>query len=311
MADEKLGTVLVVDDAPENIDVLGEILKADYHVKVANSGRKALDITFSDDPPDLILLDILMPEMDGYEVCQRLKMDQRTRDISIIFVTVLDEDEDETKGFDLGAVDYITKPISPAIVNARVKTHLELTLARKKLQAQNRALRETARLREDVELMTRHDIKNPLGGIMGAAEMLRIEGGLTNDQMGFVKLIEECSYRILDMINSSLDLCKIERVTYQLQPVEVDLVKLTNRMLLENFRLAQSKGVTLQVLISGHSVGEGDTCLVRGEELLLYSMLTNLFKNALYNLLLSIWVERIPFPIVFAKINQPCVGLCI
>ncbi len=281
MADEKLGTVLVVDDAPEHIDVLGEILRDEFHVKAANSGRKALDIVFAAAPPDLILLDILMPDMSGYEVCRRLKADERAREIPVIFVTVLDEEQDETKGFDLGAVDYITKPFSPAIVSARVKAHLELAMARKKLKDQNKALKETARLRENVEMLTRHDLKNPLGSIMGAVDLLGMERRLTDDQVKLVTLIEDCSYRILDMINSSLDLCKIEGGTYQLRPGDVDLVKLTNRLLVENSGLARSKGIAFQVLLAGRSVSEGDTFPLRGEELLLYSMLTNLIKNAL------------------------------
>jgi PAS domain S-box-containing protein len=134
MNDDKLGTVLVVDDAPEHIDVLREILKENFNIKAASNSRKALEIALNDHRPDLILLDILMPDMDGYEVCRRLKADERTRDIPVIFVTVLDEEEDEAKGFDLGAVDYITKPFSPAIVNARVKTHLNLAGVQRQLE---------------------------------------------------------------------------------------------------------------------------------------------------------------------------------
>ncbi len=120
-------TVLVVDDTPENIDVLVGILKDDYKVKVALNGEKALQIVVTaKEPPDLILLDIMMPGMDGYEVCRRLKESAFSRKIPVIFVTAKGETEDEAKGFKLGAVDYITKPVSPAIVKARVKTQLDL-----------------------------------------------------------------------------------------------------------------------------------------------------------------------------------------
>ncbi len=117
-------TVLVVDDTPDNLSLMSGLLKDDYKVKVANSGEKALKIAQSDSPPDLILLDIMMPGMDGYEVCQHLKRDPATRDIPVIFLTAKAEVEDEKKGLELGAVDYITKPISPPIVMARVKNHL-------------------------------------------------------------------------------------------------------------------------------------------------------------------------------------------
>ena len=119
-------TVLIVDDIPDNLTVLSEVLRGEYRVRAANSGQKALDIAWSDTPPDIILLDIMMPLMDGYEVCRRLKMDDRTRRIPVIFVTALGEVEDEALGLSLGAVDYITKPISAAVVQARVRTHLRL-----------------------------------------------------------------------------------------------------------------------------------------------------------------------------------------
>jgi putative two-component system response regulator len=119
-------TVLVVDDTPDNLSLMSGLLKDDYKVKVANNGEKALKIASSDTPPDLILLDIMMPGMDGYQVCQFLKRDPHTRDIPVIFLTAKTEVEDEKKGLELGAVDYLTKPVSPPIVMARVKNHLAL-----------------------------------------------------------------------------------------------------------------------------------------------------------------------------------------
>lgn len=119
-------TVLVVDDTPDNLSLITSLLKDLYRVKIATTGNKALQIAFSNEPPDLILLDIMMPEMDGYEVCRHLKSDPQTTEIPVIFLTAKSEIEDELKGFGLGAVDFITKPISPPIVLARVRTHLRL-----------------------------------------------------------------------------------------------------------------------------------------------------------------------------------------
>jgi len=119
-------SILVVDDTPENIDLLVGILKADYRLKAAKDGDKALKIARMAEKPDLILLDIMMPGIDGYEVCRQLKEDYTTRHIPIIFVTAKISTEDELRGFDLGAVDYIAKPISPPVVKARVKTQLAL-----------------------------------------------------------------------------------------------------------------------------------------------------------------------------------------
>lgn len=110
-------TILVVDDTVENLSLMAAILKDDYKVKVANNGEKAMTIANLEPQPDLILLDIMMPEMDGYEVCKRLKRDFKTRDIPVIFLTALSEMDAEKRGLELGAVDYITKPISPIIRN--------------------------------------------------------------------------------------------------------------------------------------------------------------------------------------------------
>lgn len=124
-------TILVVDDQPENIDVIVGLLKSHYKVKAARSGEGALKIAFSDNPPDLILLDVMMPEMDGYEVCAQLMINASTQDIPVIFVTALGGDDDETKGFEMGAVDFVTKPISPPTLLARVNTHIELQRAKR------------------------------------------------------------------------------------------------------------------------------------------------------------------------------------
>ncbi len=118
--------ILVVDDTPANLDVLKDLLKEDYRVKVAISGLKCLKIAASEPKPDLILLDIMMPDMNGYEVCEHLKNNTETKSIPVIFVTAKSSIEDEINGLNIGAVDYITKPISPPILKARVKTHLQL-----------------------------------------------------------------------------------------------------------------------------------------------------------------------------------------
>jgi phosphoserine phosphatase RsbU/P len=127
--------ILVVDDERFNVNVLVDLLKNNYKMMVAKNGMQALKAVASQ-LPDLILLDIMMPEMDGYEVCRRLKSDDATKHIPVIFVSAMGQENDETKGLELGAVDYITKPISPSIVKARVKTHLELHRAYQQLESQ-------------------------------------------------------------------------------------------------------------------------------------------------------------------------------
>jgi putative two-component system response regulator len=147
----KKQTILVVDDAPENIDLLNLILSNTYNIKVALNGEKALEIASNPaELPDLILLDVMMPGMDGYEVCRQLKTSSLTYKIPVIFVSALNEAQDESKGFEAGAVDYITKPVSTPIVRARVKTHLAL-------HDQNRLLEERVRERTE-ELAHAQDV---------------------------------------------------------------------------------------------------------------------------------------------------------
>ncbi|MCP4344160.1 MAG: response regulator [Desulfobacterales bacterium] len=128
-------TILIVDDEKTYIDLLAGILSGNYSIVIAKSGEQALKRLQSENLPDLILLDIMMPGMDGYEVCRRLKDDQKTGHIPILFITALSEIDEETKGIALGAVDFITKPINPSIVRARVKTQIDLKLHRDNLEA--------------------------------------------------------------------------------------------------------------------------------------------------------------------------------
>src|SRR5574343_223132 len=148
--------ILIVDDNPENIDLLSEVLREEYRIRVATSGEKALKIVYSDEPPDLILLDIMMPGISGLEICRRLKANPDRRRIPVIFVTAMSSPEDERRGLETGAVDYITKPISPPIVKARVRTHLAL-------YDQSRELEKMVAQRTYELLVTRQQIIRRLG----------------------------------------------------------------------------------------------------------------------------------------------------
>jgi sigma-B regulation protein RsbU (phosphoserine phosphatase) len=144
--------VLVVDDAPANLQVVRSILKDDFKIRVATSGVKALELVKAIPQPDLILLDVMMPEMDGYEVCSILKAAPDTRDIPVIFLTGKTEADDETKGFEVGAVDYIHKPFSPAVVKARVHTHLVLREAREQLARQLLRINNELEMAREIQL---------------------------------------------------------------------------------------------------------------------------------------------------------------
>jgi len=145
-------TVLLVDDAPSNLQAANSILKDDYKVRIATSGAKALELTSAKPAPDLILLDVVMPEMDGYEVCATLKSNPETRDIPVIFLTGQTEESDETRGFEVGAVDYIHKPFSPAVVKARVRTHLMLREVREQLARQLATINNELEMARQIQL---------------------------------------------------------------------------------------------------------------------------------------------------------------
>ncbi|WP_375748646.1 HD-GYP domain-containing protein [Vibrio sp. HN007] len=179
---DKKSTILVVDDTPENIDVLSGILKDQYRVKAALNGKIALKIAKTTPKPDLILLDVMMPEMDGYEVCERLKSDPETSKIPIVFVTAKSEISDEERGFALGASDYITKPVSPPLVLARVKSQLSL-------YDQSRHLEQLVQVRTAELNETRIEIIRRLGR---AAEYKDNETGMHVIRMSkYTKLLAE------------------------------------------------------------------------------------------------------------------------
>lgn len=281
--------ILIVDDEHQNLRILAQIMKEQYITIAARNGAEALTRAQADPPPDLILLDIIMPKMDGYEVCRRLKANPQTSQIPVIFITAMNDVEDETRGLELGAIDYITKPISPPIVRARVNNHLALQQARHQIEKQKHALEqqnieltEAARLREDVEYITRHDLKTPLGPIINFPAIILEEGGaLSERQMRYLNHIESAGYRMLDIINRSLDLFKMERRKYQFTPDAVDLLSIFRKIETDTQNLIQSKNLTIRLRVHGQAVQADETFYVKGEELLCYSMLANLVKNAL------------------------------
>ncbi len=280
MENQNRPRILVVDDMIDNIEILGSILRPDYDVIMAMTGQKALQLAAGYSAPDLILLDIVMPEMDGCEVCRRLKQDPATARIPVIFVSARDEEIDEVNGLSLGAVDYIVKPVSPAIVKARVKTHLSLTAAMRQVEKQNSILQENIRLREDIERIARHDLKGPMTVFLNAPEMLQSAGSLNKSQLDILSLQAKTTRRLMEMIHHSLDLYKMEQGTYELKAVNVDIIKVVREVFREYASLADSHDVFCQLWVNDRPPEDDEIFEMPGEELLFSSIFSNLIKNA-------------------------------
>ncbi len=222
-------TILIVDDTHENIDLLNAVLRDTYRIKVALSGKMALKILNENPNVDMILLDIMMPEMDGYEVCKKLKQNPLLENIPVIFVTSLNDYEDERKGLDLGAVDYITKPINPAITKARIKTHLAL-------YNQNRELERKVKLRTQELEKSRQSIIRQLGR---AAEFKDNETGMHVIRMShYTRLIAES---IVDGINEWSDMI------FQASPMhDVGKIGIPDHILLKPGKLDEEEWKTMK-----------------------------------------------------------------
>lgn len=260
-------SILVVDDESSNIDVAAGNLRQHYRVIAAKSGEHALRIVNSDKHNiELVLLDIMMPEMDGYQVCSTLKNDSKTASIPIIFLSAKSEVSDIKYGFDLGAVDYITKPLNGDLLRARVATHIRLQQQKKVLAEQVITLEENAKLREDIEKITHHDLKGPLNNIL--FETFR----LTDKPAA--KSINKAVNNVVNMINNSLNLYKIEQGIYQLSPQKINLNHMITDAVNAISQLLEEK--SLSVTQSGFEQEHH----ILGEPLLCLSIFNNLIKNA-------------------------------
>ncbi len=260
-------TILVVDDTPENLAVVAGVLKDCYRTKIATSGAKALALAGGDDPPDLILLDIMMPEMDGYEVCRRLKADAATAAIPVIFLTAKGDVADEAKGFEAGAVDYIHKPFSPPIIQARVKTHLDLRDAVRAAERANQA--KSAFL-----AMMSHEIRTPMTGVLGMIDLMG-DTPLTDEQRGMLRVSRDSAQSLLSVINDILDFSKIEAGR-----MEVECIALSPQAIVEGvaatlWNAADAKGVTLT-----HATDPALPAWIAGDPVRLRQILFNLAGNA-------------------------------
>ncbi len=268
-----VATILVVDDTPDNLFLLTQMFKEDYTVRIANNGEKALQICCSDDPPDLVLLGVMMPGMDGFEVASRMREHPAAETIPVIFVTAMDGNDALVRGLELGAVDFVHKPVDPDILKPRVRNFLRYVALRKGLQADCDAMMEAARLREDVEHITRHDIRGPLAGIVGLAQSIREQKTISPDDLNDrLCAIEESALQALDMVNLSAEIYRIEAGTYRLDAKPVELDDILGRII----ELAQAAHRDKHITIGYTPTGN----VASGDALFCHSIFHNLVRNA-------------------------------
>lgn len=271
-------TILVVDDTPDNLQLLSHLFKDEYRVRIAHSGEKALGICQSNDPPDLLLLDIMMPGMDGFEVAKRMREHPTSVSIPVIFVTAMTGEDARLKGLELGAVDFVTKPIDPNVLKPRVRNFMRYVELHKQLQADYDSMLEAARLHEDVEHITRHDMKGPLAGVIGLVQALADDTSLSRTQVGQLRLVEESALQLLDMINLSSELFKIESGRFKLNAKPIMIGDILRRTV----EISRTTFAEKHLIIAVDTDGPANTEIPKalGEAMFCYSLFQNLIKNA-------------------------------
>jgi len=249
----KFGVILVIDDDPTNIKVAIDALKAHgFNILIARNGEIGVKrAKFS--LPDLILLDVMMPGLDGFETCRRLKSDEKTREIPIIFMTALNSVEDKVKGFTLGGVDYVTKPIREDELLARVTTHIhlqhyarELRHAKESAEAAQRLAEQANQAKSRFLANMSHELRTPLNAVLGYAQILSHSTCLAPEEQGHLHIITRSGEHLLALINDVLELAKIDADRIEVQPVSFDLRQMLSD-LEAMFRLrAERKGLALR-----------------------------------------------------------------
>jgi CheY-like chemotaxis protein/nitrogen-specific signal transduction histidine kinase len=270
--------ILVVDGQPVTLKLFEQLFKDEYQVLTANSGQAALDLCRSNPMPDLLLMDVKMPGMDGFEVVQQLHARAETAQIPVIFVTDEENEEAKIKGMELGAVDFVLKSSDPKVLQARVRNFIKYIDMRRQIQADFDAMLDATVVREDVENTTRHDMKGSLAGIVGMVHDLAHDPDMPAKHASQLRLVEQTAQQMMDMVNLSGELYKMEMGNFKLKPVPVNIGDILRRIVDLSRSTFSDKRLTVEV----------DTDTPVGTELpqaladvnLCYSLFQNLIKNA-------------------------------
>lgn len=274
--DEK-NTILIVDDIPDNLSYLVGLLKDDYKIRFAKNGAAALKICQSPTPPDLVLLDIMMPEMDGYQVLKAMRQHPQSDQIPVVFVTALTEIENQLAGLRGGAVDYITKPVQPDILKLRVKNLLATVNLQRDLQANYDNMLAMAKLKDSVEDIVHHDLKGPLVAISSMAERIAQDKSYPKELQTKINLIEEMAQQSINTISLFSVLYRIETGRFKLKAERFSIHNLIRRILNVMHVTFHRKQLIAYQIPDEDPNQEFD---VMGDPTLTYSLLLNLIKNA-------------------------------
>jgi signal transduction histidine kinase len=269
-------SILVVDDVPENLQVVGNLLKNhSYEVRLATGGEQAIESVLND-PPDLLLLDISMPGIDGFEVCRRLKSDRKAQSIPVIFLTAAHVSQDQMrKGFEVGAVDYIAKPVDDRVLLARVQTHIALKRSKELLEQQNHDLKEANDAKNKLFSIMGHDLKNVFSGLNTLIDlMLKDYDGIERDEkIHYLTEMRKASQQTLTVLDDILQWSRLERGLITPNIREIDLAPIMDDALDIVRPQAEQKGITLEMEWS-------ELPVVRADAEMMHAVLRNLLTNA-------------------------------
>jgi len=267
-------SVLIVDDTPANLQLLAELLRErGYKPRPAPSGRLALRAAQAE-PPDLVLLDINMPEMDGYAVCAALKADERLKDVPVIFISALTETLDKVKAFQAGGVDYVTKPFDAEEVGARVRTHLMLRRLQMDLERRYEELQALQQLRDGLVHMIVHDLRSPLNSVMGYVDLLRTETDASPETRAhFTNEAYDSAAQMAELIGTLLDVNRMEAREMPVDRQPANLVEIASEAIRTLGGLAVGRNLSQQPL-DGVVSSNCDAALIR-------RVVGNLLGNAL------------------------------
>ncbi len=246
--DEIVPFILVVDDILKNLQVIGNILEDEgYEISVATSGEEAIEM-LQEDIPDLILLDVMMPGMNGFEVCRRLKDMEKIKDVPVIFLTAKTETEDIIKGFELGGVDYISKPFKKEELLVRIKTHLQLKFSKEMIITKNIRLEQLNTEKNEFLGIAAHDLKNPLSTIKGYAELLEVDAPNMSEEeiVEFAGQIKSMSQYMFQIIIDLLDMNAIEEGKMRMNPVDFEVVTVVMNALSKFNVPAEKKNIKIK-----------------------------------------------------------------